>query len=160
LTAEERDILTGILNKDKQGVRKRKRAQALLLAGDQLTDEAIAEQVGMHRRGVENLRRRFAEDGCEVTLEGKPHGRRPRSIQGEDEARLIALIRSPGPGGRRRWALRALKAAWMSLEGTHTKTVSHETIRQTLKKLAIDPGADEESGSRRQETAGLQPVNR
>jgi hypothetical protein len=96
----------------------------------------------MHRRGVENLRRRFVEDGCEVTLEGKPHGHRPRSIRGEDEARLIALVGSPEPGGRRHWALRTIKDAWTSLEGTHTKTVSHETIRQTLKKLAIDPGAD------------------
>ncbi|MDR2111202.1 MAG: helix-turn-helix domain-containing protein, partial [Spirochaetaceae bacterium] len=74
LTAAEREILTGILNKGKHGARKRKRAQALVLADELLTDEEIAERTGMHRRGVEELRRRFVEEGFEVTLEGKPHG--------------------------------------------------------------------------------------
>jgi transposase len=83
LTAEERDILASILNKGKHGARKRKRAQALLLADEHLTDEEIAERTGMHRRGIEELRRRFVEDGFEATLEGKPHGHRPRSLQGK-----------------------------------------------------------------------------
>jgi transposase len=55
-----------------------------------MIDSEIAERVGMHRRGVEELRQRFVEDGFEVTLEGKPRGRPPLAIQGEDEARLIA----------------------------------------------------------------------
>jgi hypothetical protein len=48
LTAEEQEILTGTLNKGKYGARKRKRAQALLLADEHLTDEEIAERTGMH----------------------------------------------------------------------------------------------------------------
>ncbi|MDR2376745.1 MAG: helix-turn-helix domain-containing protein [Treponema sp.] len=135
LSGEERETLTGILNKGKHSAQKCKRAQALLLADNhQLSDEVIAERVGMHRRGIENVRQRFVEEGFEATLEGKPRGHRPRALKGEDEARLIALACSPKPAGHGHWTLRLLRDTWLTLEGTHTKTVSHETIRQTLKK--------------------------
>jgi transposase len=155
LTAEERETLTGILNKGKHSARKRKRAQALLLADEHLTDEEIAERTGMHRRGVEELRRRFVKEGFEVTLEGKPHGHRPRSLRGEDEARLIALVCSPKPDGYDHWSLRLIRDTWVTLEGTHTKTVSHETIRQTLKKTNLNRGKDRNGVSRRKRTPNL-----
>jgi transposase len=134
LSDEERQILGEVLYKANGGQR-RKRARCLLLADEQKTDRIIAEQVGMHRRGVENLRRRFAEAGFQATLDGKPRGHRPRALTGEDEARLIALIASPAPAGHDHWDLRLIRDTWAALEGTHTRTVSHETIRQTLKKL-------------------------
>jgi transposase len=109
LRAEERELLEDILNRGKHSARKRKRAQALLLADEQMTDEAIAERVGMHRRGIENLRQRFVEDGFEATLEGKPHGHRPRAIPGEDEARLVALVCSAVPEGHNHWSLRLIR---------------------------------------------------
>jgi hypothetical protein len=58
LTEEEWTLLRDILNKGKHGAQKRKWAQALLLADEQMTDEVIGERAGMHRRGVEELRRR------------------------------------------------------------------------------------------------------
>ncbi|MDR1909574.1 MAG: helix-turn-helix domain-containing protein [Spirochaetaceae bacterium] len=137
LTPEQRIMLENVLSTGQHNTQKRKRAQALLLADEQTIDTAIAEQVGMHRRGVENLRMRFVEEGFELTLEGKPRGHRPRSIQGEDEARLIALVSSAMPDGHDRWALRLIRDAWANLEGTHAKKVSHETIRRALKKAGI-----------------------
>jgi hypothetical protein len=94
----------------------------------------------MHRRGIENLRQRFVEEGFEAVLEGKPHGHRPRAIQGEDEARLVALVCSAVPEGHNHWSLRLIRDTWITLEGTDTKTVSIETIRQTLKKTILNPG--------------------
>ena len=137
LTEEERVLLKDILNRGKHSARKRKRAQALLLADEQMTDEEIAERAGMHRRGVEELRQRFVEEGFEATLEGRPHGHRARVIQGEDEARLIALTCSPVPEGYDHWTLRLLQERWVSLEGDR---VSYETIRQTLKKTSLNRG--------------------
>jgi transposase len=75
LTADEEKFLHDIMNKGKHGAQKRKRAQALLLANEGYTDEAITERTGMHRRGIEGLRQRFVEEGFELTLEGKPRGR-------------------------------------------------------------------------------------
>jgi transposase len=112
----------------------------LLLADQGYTDEAIAERVGMHRRGIEGIRERFAEEGFEVTLEGKARGHRQHSIRGEDEARLIALVCGPVPEGYAHWTPRLIRDTWVTLEHTDTKEVSHETIRQTLKKTNLNLG--------------------
>jgi transposase len=109
----------------------------LLLADKGYTDEVIAERVSMHRRGIEGIRQRFVEEGFEATLEGKERGHRQRSIQGEDGARLIALVCGPIPEGYPHWTLRLIRDAWVTLENIDTKEVSHETIRQTLKKRVV-----------------------
>jgi transposase len=134
LEEEEKSILRGIINPGKQNAQKRKRAQALLLADEGYTDEMISERTGMSRRGLEQLRERFVEKGFETTLEGKPKGHRQKSIQGKDEARLVALVCGPKPDGRKRWTLRLLEETWTTLGNTETKQVSRETIRRTLKK--------------------------
>jgi hypothetical protein len=146
LTENEEKRLRDIVNGGNSGPQKRKRAQALLLASEGLTDEAIAEQVIMHRRGVEGLRLRFAAAGFEVTLMGKPRGHRIHALTMEDEARLIALANKPAPEGHKRWTLRSLEKAWITLEHTDAKTVSRETIRRILKKenLNLDKTASDE----------------
>jgi transposase len=140
LTDTEKKLLETILNRGKHGAQKRKRAQALLLAHEQMTDEEIAGRAGMHRRGIEQLRQRFVEDGFETTLEGKPRGHRQRAIRGEDEARLIALVCSKVPDGYDHWTLQLLADTWVTLENIQTKHVSREAIRNTLKKTNLSPG--------------------
>ena len=134
LTKEERIILSDMLNKGKHSAEKRKRAQALLLAEKNYTDEMIADRTGLSRRGLEQLRQRFVEEGFEVTLAGKPRGHRPKALGGADEARLIALVCSQKPDGRTRWTLRLLADKWSTLAHTETKTISRETVRRALKK--------------------------
>jgi transposase len=134
LTKEEKQLLNDVLNKGKHSAEKRKRAQALLLADQNYTDDMIAERSGLSRRGLEQLRQRFVEEGFEVTFAGKPRGHRPRKLSGSDEARLIALVCSPKPEGRARWSLRLLTDTWSTLAHTETKTISRETVRRTLKK--------------------------
>ncbi len=109
LSLDEVSLLKDIIHKGKHSAQKRKRAQALLLANDQMFDKVIAETVGMHRRGIEELRRRFVEEGFEATLHGKPRGHRQRSLTGEDEARLIALACEKTPDGVHHWSLRLLQ---------------------------------------------------
>ena len=74
LTKTERVTLNEVLNKGKHSAEKRKRAQALLLAAQNLTDDMIADRTGLSRRGLEQLRQRFVEDGFEVTIKN-PRGR-------------------------------------------------------------------------------------
>ena len=140
LTEDETKILEEIIHKGKHGAEKRKRAQALLLAQKNYTDDEIAERAGMSRRGLEQLRQRFVEEGFEVTLEGRPRGHRPKALGGKDEARLIALACSPKPDGRARWTLRLLADTWKTLAHTDTKAVSYQTIRRTLKKTKLSLG--------------------
>jgi len=155
LTADERNVLYEIINKGKHNAQKRKRAQALLLAEQTYTDDMRAERSGMSRRGVEQLRQRFVEEGFEATLEGKPKGHRPKALNGADEARLIALVCSPKPEGRSRWTLRLLQDTWSTLAYTETKTVSYETIRRTLKKTKLSLGGAGNGAYRLKENASL-----
>ena len=149
LTEDEKGILNGIIRKGKHSAEKHKRAQALLLAEENYTDDMIAERTGLSRRGLEQLRQRFVEEGFEATLEGKPRGHRPKVLGGEDEARLIALACSPKPDGRTRWSLRLLAETWKTLAYTDVKTVSHETVRRTLKKTKLSLGRAWNGVSRR-----------
>ena len=140
LTKEETAILNEIINKGKHSAEKRKRAQALLFADKSYTDDMIAERTGLSRRGLEQLRQRFVEEGFETTLAGKPRGHRPKAVGGADEARLIALVCSAKPDGSTRWTLRLLAETWSTLAHTETKTLSRETIRRTLKKTNLSLG--------------------
>jgi transposase len=103
----------------------------------------------MHYRGVEEIRRRFVEEGFEETLKGKPCGHRPRSIDGEDEARLIKLACEEKPDGIDHWSLRYLSEKLVTIEGGH---VSHETIRRVLKKMKPNRGKEKNGAYRRKET--------
>ena len=155
LTKEERKILNEIINKGKHSAEKRKRANALLLAEKDYTDDMIAERTGLSRRGLEQLRQRFVEEGFEVTLKGKPRGHKPKALNGADEARLIALVCGPKPDGRTRWTLRLLADKWSTLARTETKTISRETVRRTLKKTKLNLGEVRNGVSLRKESANL-----
>ena len=155
LTKEERKILNEIINKGKHSAEKRKRAQALLLAEKNYTDDMIAERAGLSRRGLEQLRQRFVEEGFETTLAGKPRGHKPRALNGADEARLIALVCSPKPDGRTRWTLRLLADKWSTPAHTEAKSISRETVRRTLKKTKLNLGEARNGVSRREKSASL-----
>jgi transposase len=104
LTEDEKNALHEIINKGKHSAQKCKRAQALLLAHEAYTDEMIADRVGMHRRGIEELRQRFVEEGFETVLEGKPGGHRPAVSPGKTRHGLspwyAGRYRKAVPGGR------------------------------------------------------------
>ena len=155
LTKNEKALLNEIINKGKHSAEKRKRAQALLLAEGNHTDAMIAERTGLSRRGLEQLRQRFVEEGFEVTLAGKPRGHRPKALGGADEARLVALVCSPKPDGRTRWTLRLLADTWSTLAHTETKTISRETVRRTLKKTKLNPGGARNGAYRRKKSRSL-----
>uniref|UniRef100_UPI003891D9C8 helix-turn-helix domain-containing protein n=1 Tax=Methylobacterium oryzisoli TaxID=3385502 RepID=UPI003891D9C8 len=139
LTAAERDELSGLVSRGKAEVRRLKHAQVLLkadasAAGPGWPDERIAEGVGVGTASVERVRRRFVEEGLERALSPYRKGQRlyARALDGEAEAHLIALACSPPPQGRARWTLRLL--ASRMVERQPVPGVSHETVRQTLKK--------------------------
>ncbi len=138
LTPEEVLHLNEILRRGKRSAQMRNRAQALLHAHKGLSDAAIAQATGLTSRALEKLRQRFVEDGFETCLNGKPRGHRGTVLDGRAEAQLVALVCSAKPEGRKRWTIRLLRdhlVARLELE-----SVSHETVRQTLKKMNLSLG--------------------
>ena len=140
LTEEEVQVLNDILSKGKHSAQKRNRAQALLLANQGWTDGKIVEAVQISIRAVELLRQRFVEDGFETVLDGKPRGHRMPVLDGRAEARLVALVCSAKPAGYKRWTIRLLRDRLVA-EVEDLESVSHETVRKTLKKTNLSLGS-------------------
>jgi transposase len=139
LRAEEREELGRLLARGKADVRKLKHAQILLKAdqaeaGPGWADERIAETLEVGLTTVQRLRRRFVEEGLAAALSPYRGGKRlyVTKLDGEQEAHLIALACSTPPEGQDRWTLRLLAGRMVELQ--HVDTLSHETVRQTLKK--------------------------
>jgi len=139
LTEEERSYLESLVHKGKVAAHKRLHAEILLKAdssawGDQWQDSQISEAFGISTRTVERVRQRLVQEGLESALErAKPSRVRNRVIDGENEAHLVALACSDAPDGYSRWTLRLLGQRMVELG--YVESVSHETIRQTLKKM-------------------------
>lgn len=83
---------------------------------------------------MENIRQRLVEKGFEETLHGARRSPPPveKLLDGEQEARLIAMRLGPPPKGYANWSLRLLSRKVVELG--IAEAVSHETIRRTLKK--------------------------
>jgi len=142
LTSEEREPLEGLVKKGRIAVPKMKHAQMLLRVdaeGSNWTDERVAEALGCHAQTVQSVRQRFVEEGLEAALERKPQARpsRARILDGEKEARLIALGCSPPPEGHSRWTLKLLADRLVALD--FVEAISYETVRRTLKKTSCNP---------------------
>jgi hypothetical protein len=138
LTDAERGTLGAVVGKLKGSSQKVRRAQVLLKAdadGPGWTDARIAEAFGCRTRTVENIRQRFVIDGFEVAFNGLPPKRpRPKLLDGRQEAELIAMRLGAPPPGFANWSLRLLAEKVVELE--IVETISHETVRRTLKKTA------------------------
>jgi len=155
LTAEELSLLEDVLNKGKHSAQKRKRAHAMLLAHQGLTDRENASISGMRVRSIEDMRKHFVEKGFELTLNGIPKKPRSEKITGEDKARLIALACEVKPDGHSHWSLRVLQEKFLALESVGVSSVSHETIRKALKKARPSLGKGGNGASRRKPTRHL-----
>ena len=136
LTNAERGVLAEVIKKRRVASQKVRQAQVLLKAdadGPNWTDARIAEAFDCSTQTVENLRERLVTEGFEITLNGRPKSRvRGKVLDGEQEARIIALRLGRPPKGFANWSLRLLTDHVVALE--IVESVSHETIRRTLKK--------------------------
>jgi transposase len=141
LTDAERAALREILSKNK--VKRSTIINAyILLKADRScgwTNADIASAYDVSTKKVEQLKKRFVEEGFEAALYRKPvTNAHRRKITGDEEAHLIALCCSQAPEGQERWTLRMLADKMVELD--MIASVSHETIRRTLKKGHLNPG--------------------
>jgi len=139
LTDEERETCRLTVKKLKGTSEKVRRAQILLKAdadGPAWTDQQIAEAFSCRTKTVEDIRQRVVREGFEQALERKNRQTPPTAklLDGVQEAKIIATRLGPPPKGYANWTLRLL--ARKVIELGIVDSVSHETVRQTLKKMA------------------------
>jgi hypothetical protein len=144
LTTEERAYLEKLVSTGNAPARKIQRARILLKSdcsegGPNWSYEAICDAFDVNAVTVSNIRKGFSEGGLEKTLNRKkPEREYEHRLDGHAEAHLVALVCGEAPEGYDRWTLRLLQDRVVKLE--IVESVSHETIRTTLKKMNLSLG--------------------
>ncbi len=143
LSDTERDELKRLIASGTAPARKLTHARILLKAdegseGAGWVDEKVAEAVETSQPTVARIRRQYFQEGLRGALNRRPPKREyHRKLDGEAEARLVALACSEPPEGAARWSLRLLADKMVELE--IVEGVSHQTVRRTLKKTPSSP---------------------
>lgn len=144
LSAEERTVLTELVTAGKAAARAQTHARILLKAdqgpdGPAWIDAEIVAALDIGERTVERVREAWVMEGLEAALYPQPaRAHRPRRLDGEQEAHLVALACSAPPTGKKRWTLRLLANRLVEL--AIVDGIAPETVRQTLKKTNSSPG--------------------
>jgi len=144
LTTDERAFLLQMISTGKAAARKLLHARILLKAdaseiGPGWTDEHISQALEVSTTTIGRVRQQFVEQSLTAALERRsPSGYRPRRIDGEVEAHLIALACSPAPSGHVHWTIRLLADKLVELG--YVEHVGRETVRKALKKTNSSRG--------------------
>ena len=144
LSEAERAALRTLISRGDAPARVQTHARILLKAnrgeaGPEWTDDAISTALEVDPTTVARVRKLYVTEGLEAALHRKAPDRvYRRKLDGEQEARLVAVACSEPPTGHKRWTLRLLANKLVELEVV--ETVSYETVRQTLKQTGSSRG--------------------
>ena len=143
LTKEEKTYLKKHTAFGKWGVRAVKRAQILLKADTSenaaVLDEQIAQEVGCCLSTVHNIKLRFAKGERLNVIEDNPRSGRPKIVDGELEAHIIATACSSPPEGKVRWTVRLIADKIITL--TEIDSCSRASVGRALKKTNLNLGS-------------------
>jgi transposase len=144
LTSEERVYLEKLVSTGEAPARKLRRARILLKSdcsegGWNWNIDAICAAFDVNALTVTKIRRAFSEEGLEQAINRKaPKREYEHRLDGHAEAHLVAMVCGKAPDGYERWTLRLLQERFLKLQ--IVESVSHETIRATLKKMNLSLG--------------------
>ncbi len=142
LSEAEREHLKSLIAAGTAPARKLTHARILLKAdqspqGPGWVDEQVADAVEVSQPTVSRVRKQYFEEGLEAALNRRaPNRHYHRKLDGEQEARLLALACSEPPEGQARWSLRLLAEKLVELEITEEE-ISYQTVRRILKKTNL-----------------------
>jgi len=139
LTSLEREQLSSIASKGTHKSQKVLNALILLNCDEgkyqeeKSINEVVSRILQTSMKKIDRIKKRFVEEGLEIALAGHKGERLyKKKVDGDLEARLIALSCSEAPKGFCRWSLRMLADKAVELE--YVDEISHETVRRVLKK--------------------------
>jgi transposase len=144
LIKSEREELMSIINKGHHTSQTFRNAYILLNCdegdySEKVTNKKISQVLKVGMRTIDRVKRRFIEEGLEATLERRPTSRiYDIKADGDLEAKIVSLCCSQPPKGFAKWSLRLLADKIVELD--YVESISHETVRQVLKKTNLSPG--------------------
>ncbi len=108
---------------------------------DGWSDDRIAEALCTTRMTVRRVRHQFVDQGLDRALHRKrPTGRQYRKLDGQQEAKLVAIACSPPPEGRAKWTMRLMADRLVELEVV--ESIDPATVCRTLKKTRSSRGSN------------------
>lgn len=146
LTRQERDQLTAMTTTGKHSAQSILNALILLncdTGEHQNESKSAAEIAGVLRisqRKIDRVKERFVNEGLDAVLSKRAPARPgKRKVDGDLEARAVAMVCGKAPEGYAKWSLRLIADKLVELE--YVDSISHESVRQLLKKTNLSPGA-------------------
>ncbi len=144
LTKDEVNELMTIINKGSHTSQAFRTAYILLNCdegkySEKSTNEQICKILKIGMRTIDRVKKRFIEEGLESVLERRPTQRiYETKIDGDCEAKLVALCCSEPPKGYAKWSLRLLADKMVELK--YVESISHVAVGKVLKKMNLSLG--------------------
>ena len=137
LSEEERSSLKKLVQKGKVSEFRMRHAAILLKLDDipenrEWTGKTIAKAHNTNENSITHIAKRFVEEGLESALNRRPQENRSRKIDGDIEAKVIALTCSNPPCGHERWSIRLLRDEIIRLE---IADIERTSVNEILKKM-------------------------
>jgi len=129
-------ILTQLLAKGKDSVRKLNRARALQFSHQGQRPQQVSELLGISVPTVYNLRKRYREQGLQAAISEKDRPGQPRKVTPKVEADITAIACSEAPDGSVRWTVNLINERLVELD-IH---IHDESVRLVLKKVNSNRG--------------------
>jgi transposase len=145
LTQDEVRELTSIIKKGSHTAQTYRAAYVLLNCDEgeyslgKLTNDKASEVLKIGMRTIDRIKQKCVEGGLERAL-GRADSSRiyDKKIDGDVEAKLVALCCSSPPEGRAKWTVRLLADKMVELQ--YIESISHVSVYNVLKKTNFSPG--------------------
>jgi putative transposase len=137
LRRKDRQQVAVMLSKGLQSARALRRASILRQLDGKQGVAQVAANVGVARKTVRAVARRYEEQGLESALYEKPRPGKQRALDTGQSQRIIAMVCGPPPQGTARWSVRLIAE-----EAVRRKLAPHvgrETIRILLQNHELKP---------------------
>lgn len=138
LSEEDREYLNQFIRHGKASARSLARARVLLMANEGYSNKEIVEILKISRPTVNQIRKRYCQEGLDSAINEKPRSGAPPKIDGTIEAQVTVLACSEPPEGRSTWTLQLLADKLVELEAIDS--ISAMSIQRILKKAKPSPG--------------------
>jgi hypothetical protein len=145
LTQDEVIELSSIINKGRHTSQAYRAAYVLLNCDEgefshgKSTNTKICEVLKTGMRTIDRIKKKCIEGGIDRALERAESNRvYDLKLDGDVEAKLVALCCSSPPEGRCRWTVRLLAGKMVELQ--YVESISHVSVHHILKKTNLSPG--------------------